>query len=66
MTDKKVIIYPGVDLHRALRCHTLYLATENSKRVGGNSACIFGLGDSTTDYICVYSTKTAIVIRPNG
>lgn len=65
MADKKIIIYPGVDLQRAIRCHILYLTTENAKRVGQNSVCLFGLGESTTDYICVYTTKTAIVIRPN-
>lgn len=67
MSDKKVVIYPGVDLQRALRCLTLYFETENAKRIGRNSVCLFGLGasENRTDYICVYSTKTAIVIRPN-
>jgi hypothetical protein len=67
MADKKVVIYPGVDFQRALRCHALYLTTENAKRVGRNSVCLFGLGESTNrgDGICIYSTKTAIVIRPN-
>lgn len=62
MSERKLIIYPGVDIARIPNINSYYEDNEHVECVGNASHAI--IGNDENGYVIVYQTKTARVFRP--